>query len=190
MSDIILYILCSSQCQCEVDRYQDTLRLLKDYYQGMEGKIPEELDANFARIPLIDLPPLERPGSGIPQAESAVPSESQTQVVTPTPTTPSAKGKKGKGEVVEEPKEGEEEPKPKLVSYPSIYNVQMPHQHRYLIHHAVPQGTVVPWGTALSSAILHSPEVKSCRIIWCVVQREHIVKNLVIYLVLSTSKEF
>ena len=90
-----MYILCSSQFQCEVDRYQDTLRLLKDYYQGMEGKIPEELDANFARIPLIDLPPLERPGSGIPQAESAVPSESQTQVVTPTPHDALRQGQEG-----------------------------------------------------------------------------------------------
>ena len=99
--------------QCEVDRYQDTLRLLKDYYQGMEGKIPEELDPNYARIPLIDLPPMERPDSGIPPAESAVPSESHTQVVTPTPTTPSAKGKKGKGEVVEEIKDVDDELKPK-----------------------------------------------------------------------------
>ena len=41
----------------------------------------------------------------------------------------------------------------------------------YMMHHAVPQGT------ALCSAILRPPEVKSCRIIWCVVQREHIVEN-------------
>eukprot|EP00057_Strongylocentrotus_purpuratus_P026328 XP_011680802.1 PREDICTED: LOW QUALITY PROTEIN: sperm flagellar protein 2 [Strongylocentrotus purpuratus] len=104
--------------QCEVDRYQDTLRLLKDYYQGMEGKIPEELDPNYARIPLIDLPPMERPDSGIPPAESAVPSESHTQVVTPTPTTPSAKGKKGKGEVVEEIKDVDDELKPKIPLVP------------------------------------------------------------------------
>ncbi|XP_072172673.1 sperm flagellar protein 2-like [Diadema setosum] len=104
--------------QCEVDRYQDSLRLLKDYYMGMEGKIPEELDPGFARIPLIDLPPMERPGSGIPPAESAAPSESHTQVVTPTPTTPSAKGKKGKGEVVEEVKEPEDEVKPKIPLVP------------------------------------------------------------------------
>ena len=47
----------------------------------------------------------------------------------------------------------------------------------HMMHHAVPQDTVVPWGTALCSAILHSPEAKSHRIIWCVVQREHIVEN-------------
>ena len=41
----------------------------------------------------------------------------------------------------------------------------------HMMHHAV------PWGTALCGATLHPPEVKSCRIIWCVVQREHIVEN-------------
>ena len=40
-------------------------------------------------------------------------------------------------------------------------------------HHAIPRGT------ALCGATLRPPEVKSCRIIWCVVQREHrpIVEN-------------
>ena len=54
----------------------------------------------------------------------------------------------------------------------------------YMMHHAVPRGT------ALCSATLWPPEVKSCTIIWCVVQREHIVEDLVIYLVLSASKDF
>ena len=45
------------------------------------------------------------------------------------------------------------------------------------MHHAVPQDTVVPWGTMLCSAIVHQPEVKSHRIIWCIIQREHIVEN-------------
>ena len=45
------------------------------------------------------------------------------------------------------------------------------------MHHAVPQGsTIVPWGTTLCNAILR-PEVKSCRIIWCIIQREYIVEN-------------
>ena len=48
------------------------------------------------------------------------------------------------------------------------------------MHHAIPQGTDVPRGTALCGATLRPPEVKSCRIIWCVDQREQIV---VIYLV-------
>ena len=41
---------------------------------------------------------------------------------------------------------------------------------------AMLMGTVVPWVTALCSAILHPPEVKS--LIWWIVQREHIVENL------------
>ena len=41
--------------QGEVDRYQDTVRLLKDYYKGMEGKIPEEFSPEYARIPLIEV---------------------------------------------------------------------------------------------------------------------------------------
>ena len=96
--------------QGEVDRYQDTLRLLKDYYQGMEGKIPEEFDAGFVRIPLIDLSTVaERPSSA---PASAPASESVTRAV--TPTTPSAKGgKKGKEPPPEEAKEELEEEKPK-----------------------------------------------------------------------------
>ncbi|XP_076462790.1 sperm flagellar protein 2-like isoform X2 [Babylonia areolata] len=42
--------------QAELDRYQDTVRLLKDYYKGMEGQIPEELQADYGRIPLMELP--------------------------------------------------------------------------------------------------------------------------------------
>ena len=41
--------------QGEVDRFQDTVRMLKDYYKGMEGKIPEEFSPEYARIPLIDV---------------------------------------------------------------------------------------------------------------------------------------
>ena len=46
-----------------------------------------------------------------------------------------------------------------------------------MMHHAIPRGTVVPRGTALCGATLHPPEVKSCRIILCVVQRKHLVEN-------------
>ncbi|XP_022100241.1 sperm flagellar protein 2-like isoform X2 [Acanthaster planci] len=100
--------------QGEVDRYQDTLRLLKDYYQGMEGKIPEEFDAGFVRIPLIDLSTVaERPSSA---PVSAPASESVTRAV--TPTTPSAKGKKGKEPPPEEAKEELEEEKPKIPLVP------------------------------------------------------------------------
>ncbi|ESO92609.1 hypothetical protein LOTGIDRAFT_120497 [Lottia gigantea] len=41
--------------QTEVDRFQDTVRLLKDYYRGMDGQIPDELNQNYARIPLVEV---------------------------------------------------------------------------------------------------------------------------------------
>ena len=41
----------------------------------------------------------------------------------------------------------------------------------HMMHHAV------SWGTTLCCATLHPPEIKSWRIIWCIVQREHIVEN-------------
>lgn len=48
--------------QAEVDRFQDTVRMMKDYYRGMEGEIPDELNPNYVRLPLVELP-VERPGS-------------------------------------------------------------------------------------------------------------------------------
>ncbi|XP_028604348.2 sperm flagellar protein 2 isoform X1 [Podarcis muralis] len=45
----------------ELDRFQDTKRLLHDYYRGMEGKIPTETSNEFTRIPLIDLTDKEQP---------------------------------------------------------------------------------------------------------------------------------
>lgn len=44
-----------TQMQAEVDRYQDTVRMLRDYYKGMDGHYPEELNANYSRIPLIEV---------------------------------------------------------------------------------------------------------------------------------------
>ncbi|XP_044286991.1 sperm flagellar protein 2 [Varanus komodoensis] len=44
-----------SLMQNEMDRFQDTKRLLHDYYRGMEGKIPTETSTEFTRIPLIEL---------------------------------------------------------------------------------------------------------------------------------------
>uniref|UniRef100_A0A8C5LXN1 Sperm flagellar 2 n=1 Tax=Leptobrachium leishanense TaxID=445787 RepID=A0A8C5LXN1_9ANUR len=44
-----------SLMQAEVDRFQDTSRLLHDYYQGMESKIPSEATKEFTRIPLLDI---------------------------------------------------------------------------------------------------------------------------------------
>ncbi|NWS55190.1 SPEF2 protein, partial [Chunga burmeisteri] len=44
-----------SLMQVEVDRFQDTKRLLHDYYRAMEGKIPTDDGQDFTRIPLLDI---------------------------------------------------------------------------------------------------------------------------------------
>ncbi|KAM3939260.1 sperm flagellar protein 2 [Leptodactylus fuscus] len=44
-----------SLMQVEVDRFQDTMRLLHYYYEGMENKIPSEITPEFVRIPLLDI---------------------------------------------------------------------------------------------------------------------------------------
>ncbi|NXW75962.1 SPEF2 protein, partial [Hirundo rustica] len=41
--------------QVELDRFQDTKKLLHDYYMAMEGKIPTEDSQDFTRIPLLDI---------------------------------------------------------------------------------------------------------------------------------------
>jgi len=41
--------------QAEVDRYHDTVILLKDYYRAMEGHMPEELNTEYARLPLLEV---------------------------------------------------------------------------------------------------------------------------------------
>lgn len=46
--------------QAEVDRFQDTVQLLKDYYRGMEGHIPDEAKSDYARLPLIELPVVDK----------------------------------------------------------------------------------------------------------------------------------
>lgn len=38
-----------------MDRFQDTKKLLHDYYRAMEGKIPTDTSSDFTRIPLKDL---------------------------------------------------------------------------------------------------------------------------------------
>uniref|UniRef100_A0A2I2YAI9 Sperm flagellar 2 n=1 Tax=Gorilla gorilla gorilla TaxID=9595 RepID=A0A2I2YAI9_GORGO len=44
-----------SLMQAELNRFQDTKRLLQDYYWGMESKIPVEDNKRFTRIPLVQL---------------------------------------------------------------------------------------------------------------------------------------
>ncbi|GAB0203044.1 sperm flagellar protein 2 [Grus japonensis] len=49
-----------SLMQVEVDRFQDTKRLLRDYYRAMEGKIPTDDGQDFTRIPLLDIIDVEQ----------------------------------------------------------------------------------------------------------------------------------
>ena len=41
--------------QAEVDRYHDTVILVKDYYRAMEGRVPDELSTEYARLPLLEV---------------------------------------------------------------------------------------------------------------------------------------
>ncbi|XP_076440661.1 sperm flagellar protein 2-like isoform X2 [Babylonia areolata] len=90
--------------QAELDRFQDTVRMLKDYYKGMDGQIPDELNTNYERIPLIELP-AERP-------ETPEQTDSDT-VVTPTsdeaPGT--AKSDRSKSPRAKSPKDRSKSPK-------------------------------------------------------------------------------
>ncbi|NXV44242.1 SPEF2 protein, partial [Uria aalge] len=49
-----------SLMQAEVDRFQDTKKVLHDYYRAMEGKIPTEDGQDFTRIPLLDIVDVEQ----------------------------------------------------------------------------------------------------------------------------------
>ncbi|NXY42038.1 SPEF2 protein, partial [Ceuthmochares aereus] len=49
-----------SLMQVEVDRFQDTKRLLHDYYTAMEGKIPTSDSQDFTRISLLDIIDVEQ----------------------------------------------------------------------------------------------------------------------------------
>ncbi|XP_071117594.1 sperm flagellar protein 2-like [Haliotis cracherodii] len=73
--------------QSEVDRYQDTVRMLKDYYRGMDGHIPDELNTHYARIPLIEMP-VERPETPADKEHRSEP--------TPTPQEEPPKSPKDK----------------------------------------------------------------------------------------------
>ncbi|NWY56475.1 SPEF2 protein, partial [Chionis minor] len=49
-----------SLMQVELDRFQDTKKLLQDYYGAMEGKIPTDDGQDFTRIPLLDIIDVEQ----------------------------------------------------------------------------------------------------------------------------------
>ncbi|XP_015747762.1 PREDICTED: sperm flagellar protein 2-like [Acropora digitifera] len=103
--------------QAEVDRYQDTVRLLKDYYIGMEGKIPSEAISDYARLPLVELPVTVRPQSassksGASESTGNLATVEKTEVKSPT-------SKKEKGTKTPEPVETqEEEPKSRIPLVP------------------------------------------------------------------------
>ena len=41
--------------QAEADRFEDTSRILKDYYKCMLTPMPEEVTSEYPRLPLIDV---------------------------------------------------------------------------------------------------------------------------------------
>jgi len=47
--------------QAEVDRYQGSVRLVRDYYQVIEKKILDEPRKEFTRVPLVELPRTDTP---------------------------------------------------------------------------------------------------------------------------------
>ncbi|XP_068952228.1 sperm flagellar protein 2 [Petaurus breviceps papuanus] len=58
-----------SLMQVEINRFQDTKRLLQDYYRGMEGKIPMEITRRGStRVPLVNLE-----DDGVPDIYAKIP---------------------------------------------------------------------------------------------------------------------
>ena len=41
--------------KAELDRFQDTARMLKDYYKCMTNPVPEDVLREYPRLPLIDV---------------------------------------------------------------------------------------------------------------------------------------
>ncbi|XP_065729297.1 sperm flagellar protein 2 [Phocoena phocoena] len=73
-----------SLMQAELNRFQDTKRLLQDYYRGMECKIPTDDTKRFTRVPLVQLDskdilefqlriPLVRQGPSSPESSLSKP---------------------------------------------------------------------------------------------------------------------
>ncbi|XP_074641466.1 sperm flagellar protein 2-like, partial [Tubulanus polymorphus] len=92
--------------QAELDRFQDTTRLLKDYYRGMDGLIPDELKDEYSRIPLIELPVIERadsPAKSVTTETAADVDEmgSRGKSITPSAGAPPAANKRKSKETPE-----------------------------------------------------------------------------------------
>uniref|UniRef100_A0AAY4BZD0 Uncharacterized protein n=1 Tax=Denticeps clupeoides TaxID=299321 RepID=A0AAY4BZD0_9TELE len=60
----------STLIQVEVDRFHDTLYLLRDYYSGMRGAVLPEMGHDFKCIPLLDTVDLEEGMKSVPQDET------------------------------------------------------------------------------------------------------------------------
>ncbi|XP_038852765.1 sperm flagellar protein 2 [Salvelinus namaycush] len=61
----------STLMQVEVDRFQDSLRLLRDYYTGMYKQVLSEAGPEFTCIPLLDIVVLEEPGTQTDKSKSS-----------------------------------------------------------------------------------------------------------------------
>ncbi|XP_041756129.2 sperm flagellar protein 2 isoform X1 [Coregonus clupeaformis] len=61
----------STLMQVEVDRFQDSLRLLRDYYTGMYRQVLPEAGPEFTCIPLLDIVALEEPGTQTDKSKSS-----------------------------------------------------------------------------------------------------------------------
>ena len=48
---------------------------------------------------------------------------------------------------------------------------------KHMMFHAVSKNAIIPLGTALCGTILCHLKVNLCRIVWFVIQKEHIVEN-------------
>ncbi|XP_056402639.1 sperm flagellar protein 2 isoform X2 [Hyla sarda] len=71
-----------SLMQVEVDRFQDTMRYLRNYYDRMENKIPSEGAQEFVRIPLLDMSNTSSPEeSDNPRRIPLIPRRPQTPEV-------------------------------------------------------------------------------------------------------------
>ncbi|XP_076812230.1 sperm flagellar protein 2-like [Clavelina lepadiformis] len=81
--------------QAEIDRFQDTVRIMKDYYGGMQAKIPVEVGpaGTMVRLPLVDL---DVSGQDVSAVQSGVTMASDSSSVSPQASQLDAKkgGKK------------------------------------------------------------------------------------------------
>ncbi|KAJ8285298.1 hypothetical protein GJAV_G00025240 [Gymnothorax javanicus] len=81
-SAVLINHFCSLM-QVEVDRFQDSLYVLRDYYNGISGKSIPMLKAEFVRIPLLDITNGEYGTQ--PNGNKSVPGSAQSERQTSSP---------------------------------------------------------------------------------------------------------